>query len=217
MNIPSQVQKYSRLTAVAALHGALIYALLHSMQVSLTKPVTEKPLIDVFLPVKPQTPPPLRASQAQPKPKLPYIPPPVIAVQAPPDTPPQLQHEENPPEDTGVRSKVGGTSDIDTLTETIAPVVADKYVAPVVDMASCAKPNYPSASARNQEEGITRLAMHISSTGQVIETQIERSSGFSKLDLAAQNALSRCSFKPGTRNGVSESSWAKVEYVWKLD
>lgn len=217
MNVPFQVQKYSRLTAVAALHGALIYALLHSMQVSLTKPIAEKPLVDVFIPMKPQTPPPPQAKQTLPKQKLPYIPHPVITSPTQPDTPPHVTHEENPPQDTGGIGSVSGDANNDTGTETIVAIVPDKYVAPVVDMTSCAKPNYPSASARNLEEGITRLAMHISSSGQVIATRIERSSGFTKLDQAAENALSRCSFKPGTRNGVSESSWAKVDYVWKLD
>jgi len=51
----------------------------------------------------------------------------------------------------------------------------------------------------------------------VIESQVEKSSGFARLDEAARSALSKCQFKPGTLNGTPEQSWASMKYTWRLE
>lgn len=53
--------------------------------------------------------------------------------------------------------------------------------------------------------------------GNVLESQIAQSSGFARLDEAARAALSKCQFKPGTVDGIPESSWASLKYTWRLD
>ncbi|CAN1519625.1 energy transducer TonB [Limnohabitans sp. B9-3] len=101
-----------------------------------------------------------------------------------------------------------------------APVVAAPPVrtAPIINAAaSCQKPEYPSASRRNEEEGTVQLRFLIGPEGNVLESQIEKSSGFTRLDEAARSALSRCQFKPGTLNGKPEQSWASMKYTWRLE
>jgi protein TonB len=90
--------------------------------------------------------------------------------------------------------------------------------APIINAAaSCQKPEYPSASRRNEEEGTVQLRFLIGPEGNVLESQVEKSSGFTRLDEAARSALSRCQFKPGTLNGKPEQSWASMKYTWRLE
>lgn len=91
-------------------------------------------------------------------------------------------------------------------------------VAPVIDTkANCEKPAYPRASLMNEEKGTVVLAFLIAADGKVLESKVDKSSGFKNLDKAALNALSQCKFKPGTKDGRPDQAWAKVEYTWALD
>jgi periplasmic protein TonB len=46
--------------------------------------------------------------------------------------------------------------------------------------------------------------------------EIETSSGSSRLDTAARNAVARWNFRPGTRNGEPCSAWARVPISFDL-
>ena len=83
--------------------------------------------------------------------------------------------------------------------------------------ASCAKPDYPSASRRLEEEGTVTLKFLIGVDGRVMQAEVEKTSGFQRLDEAARNALSKCQFKPGTVDGKPEQSWASIRYTWRLE
>ena len=83
--------------------------------------------------------------------------------------------------------------------------------------ASCAKPDYPSASRRLEEEGTVSLKFLIGIDGRVLQAEIEKTSGFPRLDEAARNALSKCQFRPGTIDGKPEQSWASIRYTWRLE
>ena len=82
---------------------------------------------------------------------------------------------------------------------------------------TCQKPEYPSISKRKEEEGTVLLKFLIGVQGQVLDSTIERSSGFVRLDEAARDALAQCQFKPGSVDGKPEPSWAHVKYTWRLD
>jgi protein TonB len=102
---------------------------------------------------------------------------------------------------------------VETASVTRAPI----RTAPVVDSRFCRTPDYPSASKRREETGTVVLKLLIDADGHVIQSRIESSSGYERLDQAARQALSLCRFKPGTLNGKPEKSWHKLQYVWKLD
>ncbi|MBV5325373.1 MAG: TonB family protein, partial [Rhodospirillaceae bacterium] len=57
----------------------------------------------------------------------------------------------------------------------------------------------------------------IDADGTVLESKVEASSGFERLDQAALRGLALCHFKPGTVDGRPERSWARMRYVWKLN
>ena len=79
------------------------------------------------------------------------------------------------------------------------------------------KVDYPKASLMNEEQGTTSLSFLVAADGSVIESKLEKSSGFRGLDRAAQKGLSECKFKPGTKDGAPAQTWTKIDYAWKLD
>ncbi|MEJ7806900.1 MAG: energy transducer TonB [Telluria sp.] len=84
------------------------------------------------------------------------------------------------------------------------------------DPAKC-KAEYPKASLMNEEQGTVSMSFLISPDGTVVESKLEKTSGFKNLDKAALKSLSACKFKPGTKDGAPAQTWAKVDYAWKLD
>ena len=110
---------------------------------------------------------------------------------------------------------------ITTPTAPAAPVApaapAVRTGAAIQAGAFCAKPDYPSASRRLEEEGTVLLKFLIGVDGKVLQADIEKSSGFARLDEAARNALSKCQFRPGTVDGKPEQSWVTIKYTWRLE
>ena len=89
--------------------------------------------------------------------------------------------------------------------------------AAVVNAAQCEKPDYPSASRRMEEEGTVHLRFLVGVDGKVIQSEVEKSSGFKRLDEAARAGLSRCQFRPAMVDGRPEQAWASMRYTWRLE
>jgi protein TonB len=86
-----------------------------------------------------------------------------------------------------------------------------------VSSANCEKPEYPTASRRMEEEGTVNLRFLVSVEGKVIQSEIEKSSGYKRLDEAARAGLSKCQFRPATVDGKPEQAWASIKYTWRLE
>lgn len=67
--------------------------------------------------------------------------------------------------------------------------------------ASSCTPNYPDIAKENEEEGVVTLTLTIASNGQTRGIKILKTSGFSRLDRSAMNAMKRCLFNPALKNG----------------
>lgn len=100
-----------------------------------------------------------------------------------------------------------------------APAARNEPVrtAAVVNSAQCEKPEYPSASRRMEEEGTVHLRFLVGVDGKVIQSEIEKSSGYKRLDEAARAGLARCQFRPATVDGKPEQAWASMRYTWRLE
>ncbi len=184
----------------------LIYALIHGLArkiVEIVAPPLETKIIEEIKPPQPEKPPPPPPKLAAPPP--PFIPPPEINIQQPPPQAPTITATPTPPPPAPV-----------TIAPTPAPV-APVRTPPVVLAASCEKPEYPSASRRGGETGTVLLSFLIDVNGKVIESKIETSSGFRRLDDAAKAGLELCKFRPATVNGQPTRAWARIEYVWRLE
>jgi bla regulator protein BlaR1 len=91
-----------------------------------------------------------------------------------------------------------------------------KRVHAIADFNSCAKPVYPDASIKANEEGTVTLGFLIGTDGKVVDSKVKKSSGHPALDKAAQVGIEKCSFKPETVNGKAVKSWMQMQYVWTL-
>lgn len=87
----------------------------------------------------------------------------------------------------------------------------------VVLASSCDKPEYPAASRRANESGSVLLNFLVDVDGKVIDSKVERSSGYRLLDEAALAGLALCRFKPATLDGRPARAWARIQYVWRLE
>ena len=98
----------------------------------------------------------------------------------------------------------------------LAQTVAAAEVPAIFDAKNC-KAEYPKASLMNEEQGTVSISFLIAADGAVLDSKLEKSSGFKGLDKAAIKSISACKFKPGTKDGAAAQTWTKVDYAWKLD
>lgn len=192
---------------VIGLHIIIIWALVSGLArkaVELVqKPLETKLIAEVTKPPENLPPPPPPPKMVAPPP--PFIPPPEISVQVVPT-----------PSRAAITAVSTATPPIAAPASAEAPR-APVRSAPVVEAKSCEPPAYPSASRRLNETGTVLLNFLIDASGRVVESRIDTSSGFERLDEAARKALSLCKFKPGAVDGKPEQSWHKLKYVWKLE
>jgi protein TonB len=191
---------------VVLLHVVLVYALINGLArrvVEVVQAPVEVKVIEELKPPVDRPPPPPSPKLATPA--LPFIPAPEVHIESP-----------APPVET-----IAAVSAVKAVVESPLPVqhpvVAPLRTAPVVDARRCAMPEYPPASIRAQETGLVVLQFLIGVDGTAIDSRVEKSSGFGRLDEAARRALSLCKFRPGTEAGKPVQSWARIEYLWKLD
>ena len=215
-------RKLLGLAGVVVLHALLFWAI----QAGLTRTVIQKmPTVVQALLLeekKPELPPP-------PSPQPP--PPPAPAKPPPPQTPPPayVPPAVTPPVSTPVNAiaAVSPTPSPATPSPSAAPAANPTPATPAtrapvrtaagVNMAQCQKPEYPSASRRMEEEGTVTLRFLVDTDGKVIQAEIEKSSGYKRLDEAARAGLSKCQFKPAMTDGKAEQAWASIKYTWRLE
>ena len=203
-------KRFGGLAFVIVFHVFIAYALVSGLArnvVEIIKAPIETKLIEEIKPPPPpdKTPPPPPPKMTAPPP--PFVPPPEISVQQTVSTNTiSAVSREAPP--TNVLPPIQRAPVADT-----GPV----RIAAVVDSRACTKPEYPPKALRNEETGTVTLQFLIGLDGRVVESKVEKSSGYRDLDIAARNALSLCKFKPGTVDGKPEQSWTKMQYVWKLE
>jgi protein TonB len=193
------------LTVVVVFHVFLIYALVTGLArkvVEVVIPPLETKLIEEVKPPPPENKPP-----PPPPPKLAAPPPPFIP-------PPEVRIDTPPP----VAATITAVSDVKPAVEAPMPQVQPRTrTNAVVDASACQKPDYPAASLRANETGVTVLSMLIGVDGVVIDSKVTRSSGSRRLDEAARKGLSLCRFRPATADGKPEQAWSRIEYEWKIE
>jgi len=100
-----------------------------------------------------------------------------------------------------------------------APPAPPKIELPSSDAAylNNPKPSYPAISKRMGEQGKVILRVLIGTDGSPQKVEINKSSGFERLDRQAQEAVMRWRFTPGKRNGVPETMWNLVPVNFVLE
>jgi len=189
---------------VVVLHLLLFWAINSGLARSFVKKLkgpVEAVLLEEQKPDIPPPPPPPPPKNMPPPPA--YVPPVDVPVSAPPSA--------------NAIAAVSNTPQ-PVAPPTPAPVAAPAVrTAAVVNSANCEKPEYPSASRRLEEEGTVSLRFLVGADGKVIQAEVDKSSGFRRLDEAARAGLSKCQFKPATVDGKPEQAWASMKYTWRLE
>ena len=211
-------RKLLGLAGVVVLHALLFWA----VQAGLTRTVIQKmPNVVQALLLEEKRP------EVPPQPPSPPVPPPP-APAPPPKTPPPAfvlpavtPVAVTPPQAIAAVSAAAPTTTTTTAAAATA-AVATPAKAPVrttagVNITQCDKPDYPSASRRMEEEGTVGLRFLVGPDGKVIQSEIEKSSGYKRLDEAARAGLAKCQFRPATVDGKPEQAWTTIQYVWRLE
>lgn len=81
---------------------------------------------------------------------------------------------------------------------------------------SAPSPRYPESARREQKEGTAVIGLTIAEDGSVTQTWVESSSGDSRLDSAAAEAVYAWRFVPARRNGVPISARSRVPVIFEL-
>jgi len=81
---------------------------------------------------------------------------------------------------------------------------------------NCASPAYPSASTKLEEEGTVTIRFLVGTDGKVKNADIEKSTGFRRLDEAARSALIKCQFKTSIKDGIPVEGFAKMNFEFRL-
>ena len=202
------------LVTILALHVVVIYALVHGLARKTVdvvhNPIEAKIVEEVKAP--PEKPPPLAPPKLTPPPPV-YIPPPQVTIQAPVTPPPVAAVTTVKPAEPAPAPAPAGTGPPEAPPGPPRTVVRTPAV---VDSKACEKPVYPSASIRANETGVVLLSFLVDVNGIALESKVERSSGYRRLDEAARAGLALCKFKPATVDGKPERSWSRIEYEWTL-
>ncbi|MFM2057082.1 MAG: hypothetical protein RLY71_1467 [Pseudomonadota bacterium] len=208
---------------VVVLHMALLWAINSGLARAFVKKI-KGPVEAVMLeeakpdiPLPPPPPPPPPPKNAPPPPPPAYVPPVDVQVtQAPAanaiaavtNAPPKVEAPPPPPPAPAPPPPPPPPP---------APPAEPVRTPAVANASGCEKPEYPSASRRLEEEGTVSLRFLVGVDGKVLQAEIEKSSGFKRLDEAARTGLSRCQFKPATVDGKPEQGWASLKYTWRLE
>lgn len=89
-------------------------------------------------------------------------------------------------------------------------VSAVEYVRPPV-------PRYPQTSRRAREQGVVILRVLIDPSGHAARIDVHQSSGFSRLDHAAREAVERAEFKPYVENGLVQAAFVLIPIEFSLN
>ena len=76
---------------------------------------------------------------------------------------------------------------------------------------------YPHDAAKLHQQGTVILSVLVGADGAPQTIEIEKSSGFRSLDLAARDAVRHWTFQAGTRNGITTALRARVPITFTLD
>ena len=198
------------LTLVVVLHLLLFWAIQSGLSREVTKKIQVVADVLLLTQDKPRLPEPVPPPKATPQPPKSVPLPQVPAVETPVVVAPQANAVTVAPSAPPAPAAPAAPATPSVRAEPVR-------TAAVVNSAHCEKPEYPSASRRMEEEGTVHLRFLVGVDGKVIQSEIEKSSGYKRLDEAARAGLARCQFRPATVDGKPEQAWASMRYTWRLE
>lgn len=194
MMLSSRVSRSGPAIAVIALHVVLIYGLSVSMGF-VEAPQIIEPAHVVFVPEMREERKPEPVDMPQPQIAAPEltVPAPEVMPEMPLDVVP-IQGQTAPAD--------GSTAPIGSLQELRATHRVE--------------PTYPATSRRLGEEGSVTLRVFVDPSGRPQQVLVDRSSGHSRLDDAAVNAVKRWRFQAASTGSAPVGAWSRVTVTFRL-
>lgn len=217
-------RRWRGVAIVAALHLALGWALINGLAQRMVDVVRAPLETRIVQEEKPPPPPPPENLPPPPRfapPPPSFVAPPEVVVNPPPAPAPVITATTVAPPPVPVT--------IAPPPQPAPPPPAPVLAAPRpsarparLEVAGCARPEYPPAAARAEATGTTKIRFAVDAQGAVSSAEVLSPSGAQRehrlLDRAAVSALGKCRFTPGTDEaGQAVGGYAVVDYVWKLD
>ncbi len=166
--------------------------------------------------------PEVRKEPPRPKPVVKPAPPKPVKAPVPPapvtEAATAIRHEEPPPPPTPAPAPA--TPPVATVpAQADAPPRVAETVPARFDAAylNNPAPAYPPLARRMREEGKVLLRVLVTADGAAGKISVSTSSGSSRLDTAAENAVARWRFVPAKQDGRSVEAWVVVPIVFKLE
>ena len=207
-------KNFTGITVVVVLHVLVAYGIVTGLGKRMVSKMAEAVETKIIEEAKP--PPPKEIPPPPPPPEMQAPPPPFIP-------PVEVNVQQPPPQQSSIAVSSAAKPVSNELAKAAAPSTAPPgnpspvRVAASADFSTCALPEWPKASLRNEETGTVTLSFLIGEDGRVADSKIIKSSNFRDLDKAAVTGISKCRFKPGMNDGKPEKAWMSMQYVWKLD
>lgn len=195
------LQRHSGLLITLALHGGLVWGLLQFEGVRQTLSEAAPLMVSLITPQKvDEAPKPL--PQAAPQPVRQPVATPLLATTAP-------TTNANAPAPT-----VSTPAPAEPVAAVEAPLEPPRFSAAYLHNPP---PPYPGASKRFREEGSVQLRVFVNESGAATTVEIFRSSGFPRLDQAAQTAVAAWRFTPAKRGDLRVAAWVIVPITFNLE
>ena len=166
-----------------------------------------RPIAVRLIELAPEAPPPPRPKPVAPAPV--HISPPVMAVASPVEPPAPATFTVHPQPQATAPAIVAAPTPAPE-----SPLVAARFDA---DYLQNPKPAYPPISRRLGEEGKVLLRVLVTADGSPEKIELRASSGFHRLDHAAQEAVARWRFVPARRGEQAVTAWVVVPIVFSLN
>jgi protein TonB len=219
-------QRAIPLGLIILLHAAFLYAALYGMQHPASRPVMPREVVATFItpqrvPVpEPQGRPPEPQPVPKPAPKVASKPTPVVKKAATPRVTPSPMPAPAPVEQPVAAPAPAAAAPSTPEPPAAAPVAPASPPSPAapappktvsgVEYVQPPQPDYPPISKRMGDEGKVMLRVLVSERGHPEKVDIQKSSGFARLDEAARQAAMRAMFKPHLEDGKPVAVYALI-------
>ena len=206
-------QRRLMVVAILAAHVAGVWGLLQVQQVRDAVREAAPMFVNLLAPPAPPAPPPPPAPQPIQKKQTPAQ---VIA--AAPSPAPAAFVVPAPPEEPQLPTPPAPVAIVEAPPAPPAPAPAPKMIpASAIQYLVPPEPEYPRLSRRNGESGTVIVRAFADEAGVPHQVQVERSSGFTRLDEAAVSAVRKTRFKPYTENGKAVAGWVRMPFPFELE
>lgn len=167
------------------------------------------------MPDRPKPSPVPRQQPAALKPKVQAKP----KIEPKPVTPEPAQMQANQPAPTAATNQPAVASNPEPGKTADATGPATSAISPPrfqADYLQNPAPAYPPLSSRRAEQGKVMLRVQVGAQGQALQVELAQSSGFSRLDAAAQEAVRRWRFIPAQQGEQAVEAWVIVPINFQL-